>query len=446
MIIFCLTTPNIITATNTTTHRLPTIAGRVSSKSNTPAPEPGPYWPLAKKQWGVTWELHWIGMGTAFAFLACRSLWVIIRSPDLNSRFARRNLFYAINWLLLALGITRSLYLFIDPYESGENIANCPLWVVRPLFGIAFPCLMSAYCLVHIAFLEVTKIQLVSPKLRSLRFVGSIILVHFAVVIVSDTTVAIEADRTELLIVCQSFFIVWGLLNSICFIYSGTRVVITNRRIRNRICEMENAEWNIQKPQSVSAHRLTAEKKHSCEIEETAIQANTPQNTHKRSDSGIAYTIQPLGFGNNLTVETRGTKHEASSQDPKRAKRRRRSSAAFVPTCRERAVQKIVSIALVTSIMSISCCALQLYSLFGVHGAYSRIVSPKPWPWLAFQTSFRLVELTMAFMLSHCVLRPAASWRKSVFTRFFSLCRTRKTQPPRIVVIQVKDAIEGDLA
>lgn len=385
-------------------------------------------------------------MAIAFAILACRSLWAIIRSPDVNSRFARRNLFYAINWLLVALGITRSLYLLIDPYESGENIADCPLWVDRPLFGIAFPCLMSAYCLVHVAFLEVAKIQLVSPKLRSLRFVASIILVHFAVVIVSDTTAAIKADRTELLIVCQSFFIVWGLLNSISFIYSGTRVVIKNRKIRNQIFEMENAEWNLQGPQSKSADRRAAEKEPPCENKETARQPSTPQNDCNRGGPEVAYTIQPLGFGNNLTAGAGGTKHKVSSQGPKQARRQRQSKATFVPTSRERAVQKIARITIVTSVLSISCCALQLYSLFGVYGASSRIVSPKPWPWLAFQTSFRFVELIMAFMLSFCVLRSGAGWRRNILTRLFNLRRTRKTQAPRITIIQVKDAVQGGLA
>ncbi|XP_078355690.1 uncharacterized protein LOC144640401 [Oculina patagonica] len=446
--IVCLATPNVITATNTTTHQLPTVAGTASSSMVTPAPEPGPDWPVAKQQWGHTWELHWIGMAIAFAILACRSLWAIFsRTPDVNSRFARRNLYYSINWLLVALGITRSLYLLIDPYESGENIPNCPLWVDRPLFGIAFPCLMSAYCLVHVAFLEVAKIQLVSPKLSSLRFVAGIILVHFSVVIVSDTTAAIEADSTELLIVCQSFFIVWGLLNSISFLYSGTRVVIKTRNIRNRICEMVNAEWNLQGLQSKSAERRAAEKEPSCEKKETARQPSTPQNDHNRGGPKVAYTIQPLGFGNNLTVGALGTKHKVPSQGPKQAKGQRQPKATFGPTGRERAIQNIASITVITSILSISCCALQLYSLFGVYGAYSKIMSPKPWPWMAFQTSFRFVELILAFMLSHCVLRSRPGWRRNILTRLFNRRRTRKTQAPHVItIVQVKDAFQERLA
>ena len=373
------------------------------SRRPTVAPEPGPEWRVARHQWGLSWPLHWIGLGLAFAFLACRSLLAILRSPDVNSRFARRNLFYAINWLLVALGTTRSLYLMIDPYESGENIANCPLWVVRPLFGIAFPCLMSAFCLVHVAFLEVAKIKLVSPKLSSIRFIAGIILVHFAVVVVSDTTTAIEANRTELLIVCQSFFIIWGLLNSFSFIYSGTRVVVKTRNIRNRICDMENAEWNLQMR---SVDQAGSVKKH----ENTAKKSNALQkDCNAAAGQRVAYTIQPAMFGNHLTADARDAlgKQEVPRLEPQFAKRKKHSfSTQFAPTRRERALQKIAGITLTASVLSICCCALQIYSFFGVYGAYSTvIVSPKPWPWLAFQTSFRLVELSMAYMLSYCVLR-----------------------------------------
>ena len=410
------------------------------SNRHTAAPEPGPEWRVARHQWGLSWPLHWVGLGLAFAFLASRSLWAVIRSPDVNSRFARRNLFYAINWLLVALGATRSLYLMIDPYESGENIANCPLWVVRPLFGIAFPCLMSAFCLVHVAFLEVAKLKLVSPKLSSVRFIASVILVHFAVVVVSDTTLAIEANRTELLIVCQSFFIVWGLLNSISFIYSGTRVVVKTRNIRNRICDMENAEWNLQM-RSVDQAGATV-KKH----EDAAKKPSTVEKDRNGGGLRVAYTIQPSMFGNNLIAEARGSKQEVSSQEPKTTKRKKHCNATFAPTRRERALQKIAGITVMASVLSICCCALQIYSLFGVYGAYSTIVSPKPWPWLAFQTSFRLVELFMAFMLSYCVLRSDASCTRGLFTRLVSLGRTRKTRAPRITIIRVKDPVQGDLA
>lgn len=445
----CIAIPNVIAATSTTSRspREEHIASP-SSRRGTLAPEPGPFWITAKQKWGFAWKLHWIGLGLAFAFLALKSLWTIIRSPDTSNCFARRNLFYAINWLLVALGTTRSLYLWIDPYESGENIRDCPLWVVRPLFGIAFPCLMSAFCLVHIAFLEVAKIQVGSPKLTNPRFVGSIIFVHFAVVIVSDTTTAFEADRTELLIVCQSFFIIWGLLNSICFMYSGSRVVIKTLNIRNRICEMENAEWHqlARLPQPVDLR--VPVKDHWCpHNEETAKQPNTPRNDPDKGDPRfICKIIESPVSENNVAVGAQSMKPMLSTQAPTSIKSPRNPNPTLSLTGKERAVQKVAGITILTSILSISYCGLQIYSLFGVHGAYTKIVSPEPWPWFAFQTSFRLIELSMAFMLSFCVLRPGVGRRKRSLTCMLCLKRTRKTETPRIAIVQINDRVKVDFA
>lgn len=407
---------------------------------------------------------------------------------------------------------------------------RCPLWIVRPLFGIAFPCLMSAFCLVHVAFLEVAKIQIGSPKLRRLRFVVTIILVHFAVVIVSDTTTALKADRTELLIVCQSFFIVWGLLNSFCFIYSGSKVIIKAHNVRNKICELENVEY-IQKeeppndycgPVKVSLKNKETTKheedrprvkrsdaKDTCTIQQrgfgnnlivqSAKQKTTNQDPNpspeeeegglhfKKSGTRDTYTIQQLGFGNTLTVQS--AKQKTTKQDPRpspeeeegrprlkrsgtkhtckiqqlelgstltvngaKQKTTRQDSKpspsrylAPLPSCRERAIQKVARITLVTSVLSVACCALQIYSLFGVYSIYSKTVSPKPWPWLAFQTSFRVVELSMAYTLSHCVLRSGVGGRRGILTWLFNLRSTRKGRGPRIPIVQVKDVVQGDI-
>lgn len=289
-------------------------------------PEPGPDWPVAKQTWGFAWHLHWIGFGCAYALLALNSAIVITRYRRTLS-LAGRVLFNSVNSLLILLGVTRALYLFIDPYESGENLYKCPVWLVRPLFGLAFPCLTSSFSLLHIAFVEAVKLQLGPKKLQNVRFVSSVIVLHFVIVIVSDTTVAIHANRTELLIVCQSFFILWGIWNSAAFLYSGSRIILRER----------------------------------------AIQRNLKLNS--------------------------GNKH-SGARDWK---------------------TKISKVTIGTSILALSCTGLQTYSLFGVYGIYSKVVNPQPWPWWAFQTSFRLVELGLAYTIAYTVLQPAAKSQKCFF-------------------------------
>ena len=288
--------------------------------------EPGPDWPIARRIWGVAWELHWIGFGVLFGFLAIHSF-VAIAMVNHRKGFGRKPLFVAINTLLLVLGVTRSVYLLLDPYESRENGVQDPQWMTLLLFGIAFPCLTSSFCLIHLAFLEVTKLKIGPSKMQNGKFLSGVIVVHFIIVLVAETSASMKPELDTLLIVCQSFFILWGLLLSGCFIYSGCKVI---KRVENVHEQLNSIEKN---------ERLR----------------------NKKVKSGTT---------------------------------------------------KVAKITLGTSLLGIAVCGLNLYSMVGVYGLYSKVVHPSPWPWLAFQSSFRLVELTMAGTIAYSVMQREGGKKK----------------------------------
>ena len=307
----------------------------------TPAPEPGPDWPIAREQWGVAWPLHWLGLGLAFALLALNSISALVLA-DRTKAFARKPFFVGVNALLVALGTTRACYLWIDPYESGENISECPPWLVRPMFGIAFPCLTSAFCLVHLALIESSKIQVGALRVQSTPYVATVIVIHFAVVTVADVTVALETRRTEMLIVCQAFFVAWGLLNSLASLYSGRAI----------ICKLKETQKQLQS------------------FEPSRSQASSRQSR-------------------NNTL-------------------------------------KVTKITVLGSLLGCVCCALQLYSVVGVYGSYSKVVDPAPWPWFVFQTSFRVVELALAGTIVYAVLQPSRSGARNLL--WFRPCKARQVR------------------
>ena len=210
-----------------------------------PDAEPGPYWPVAKQLWGIAWEFHWAGFGVLFGILAVRSF-VTLAKVNKRQGFGRKPLFIAINTLLLTLGITRALYLFLDPYSSGDNGVKIPDWLTKLLFGIAFPCLTSTFCLIHLAFLEIAKIQIGSKKLQNVRFLTAVITTHFVVVVTAETTTAIKPNFTPLLIVCQSLFILWGFLLSVSFIYSGLKVIRGASRLQKQLDTIESRKHAVK--------------------------------------------------------------------------------------------------------------------------------------------------------------------------------------------------------
>lgn len=215
------------------------------------APEPGPEWNVAIEKWGVCWKLHWIGLGIAFSTVAIISFCSLLFTKKRKS-FTRKLLFCPVNSLLVVLGSTRAIFLWVDPYHSGENGVKPPLLLVRILFGLAFPCLTSAFCLVHIAFLEVTKLRVGFRLLNNLAFVLTVTAMHFALFLSSEITLVFKDDRTELLVVCDSFFIVWGLVNSLAFIYSGMKVVLLERNNKKQLKSIQNRTGAQSRDSSLS--------------------------------------------------------------------------------------------------------------------------------------------------------------------------------------------------
>lgn len=212
----------------------PSANTTISEPSAAVHPEPGPDWKVAKQLWGFAWEIHWAGFGILFGMLALHSFFALAQIKQ-QQGFGRRPLVVAINFLLAILGITRALFLFLDPYSSGENGFHCPHWLLTLLYGIAFPCLTSSFSLVHLAFLEVANVHIGPSKLQRVPFLSGVITTHFTLVIIAETTTAFNAKVTPLLIVCQSFFILWGFLLSVSFIYSGLKVILSSEKVQKQL-------------------------------------------------------------------------------------------------------------------------------------------------------------------------------------------------------------------
>ena len=100
-----------------------------------------------------------------------------------------------------------------------------PRWFSRLLYGIAFSSLTSSFCLIHLAFLEVTKIKLGPKKLQSARFVGGVIISHFALAIMAAVAGGLKPSLAPSQIFCQAFFVIWGSLLLVSFIYSGLKLI-----------------------------------------------------------------------------------------------------------------------------------------------------------------------------------------------------------------------------
>lgn len=313
-----------------------------TSSSPSMAAEPVPKWGPALRTWQWAWEMHWIGFGTLFTLLAVYSLITMTEIIIIKRRTKRGHLALVIASLLFIFGLTRALFLFINPYESKQCnlLPECPVILTRILFGVALPCITASFSLVHLAFLQVMKLKLYPEKLQSGRFLSGVIVFHFSLMFFAEVMVTLFASLKALIIICQSFYIVLNLILSVSFLYSGTKIV---------------------------------------------------NYVHK----------------NNSHVSRLG---QASQRG------RSTSSRPYRPN-----VSKLVKITYITVFLGIASCALQLYSIFHVYNMYrdEGMKTPEPWPWLAFQSLHRAIEIAAGCTLAYVAPRQV-SGRRHLFMRCFT--------------------------
>ena len=306
--------------------------------------EPLPQWDQARETWQWAWDLHWAGLGCMFALLALYALWSLI---DLAASKHRRKplLALAISSLLLLFGTTRAAFFFINPYESEECFlptGTCPVILTRTLFGIALPCITASFFLVHLAFLQLSKLKLYPGKLQSVKFVTCVIAFHFALTLITEIMISMYADWKAFSIVCETFFIILSFILSVSFIYSG-RIIL--------------------------------------------------KSVHESRSSVRRFS----GLNDNF-------KHHPPPN-----------------------VAKLVKITYVTVFLGITCVALKLYSIFVLHNMYSDdgASTPKPWPWLIFETSYRLIEFGLGCTMAYVNPRQASYRRRSLSGIFLMQCKLR---------------------
>lgn len=290
--------------------------------------EPLPHWDQAIETWQWAWHLHWAGLGALFCLLAVYALWSLI---DLAGRKHRRKplLAIVISFLLLLFASTRAAFFFINPYESKQCFlpVQCPVILTRTLFGIAYPCITASFFLVHLAFLQLSKLTLYPQKLQSVKFVACVIAIHFSLSLITEVMISLYAGWRAFTIACETFFLVLSLILSLSFIYSGRAILKSVHKSRSSVRKFSDL---------------------------TKKQAPPPN------------------------------------------------------------VAKLVKITYITVVLGLISVVLQLYSIMVVRNMYSTKGTsvPKPWPWLIFESAFRLVELGLGCTMAYVNPRQVSGSRR----------------------------------
>lgn len=170
--------------------------------------EPGPDWVLAKEVWQEAWEFHVYFFGIAFALLGFYCFIALIRLWDMEHLISK-HYFVTLNVLVILVCILRATYLLLDAYNS---LGTFPVGVDYFMYSTAFPCLTAMFSILFYSLLLATRVRVMSKKVQKLWVLLVIVILHFALSIVTDIVVGFLSSASVLILVCQVFFIVWGLL------------------------------------------------------------------------------------------------------------------------------------------------------------------------------------------------------------------------------------------
>ena len=82
-----------------------------------------------------------------------------------NYVFYSRGYFVTLNLCLILMGLLRPIWLFHDPYNSGETWHRAVAYV---LVDTGFPCITTAFAVLFLALLRATQVRIVIIFIRRL--------------------------------------------------------------------------------------------------------------------------------------------------------------------------------------------------------------------------------------------------------------------------------------
>ena len=157
----------------------------------------------------------------------------------LGQRFQRVKTFIAVDLALIILGVSRVLFILLDPWNQQGFCRQLACMIVSRLLGaLAFPSLTASYTLVFITLWIVGRNNLGTTWIQQLKLLISLCFVHYIVAIFFEILAALPIRQPAVIIVlllcCEVFFSCWGFIVCLTFSIAGFRLLKTVKRNAKR--------------------------------------------------------------------------------------------------------------------------------------------------------------------------------------------------------------------
>jgi hypothetical protein len=194
-------------------------------------PEPNPNWPEAKLEWKAAWETHIYIFAIAFAVIAFTAVYLLTIRKEGKYR---KRYFGTLQVLLVIVGLTRFLSLVVDPYMSNDPV-TLPVALHRFVFGLALPCLLSAFSLVFLTLIQTSRVSFIHRNVINWKVITTLCSLHFIANTVAELLVSYNIEPRIVLLLCNSYVCLWGLLLFIGFPAVGHKIIYSLVHIKRSI-------------------------------------------------------------------------------------------------------------------------------------------------------------------------------------------------------------------
>lgn len=188
------------------------------------------YWNLRTKAWYATFNVMLVIFGVLYAVLVGGAILSLAQRRSL-ARFRKVRTFIAIDVALFILGVSRIMFLSLDPWGQNEYFVCRVCSIVSHFLSIlAFPSLTASYTLLLITLWVSARMRLGSLMVQKLRILLPLCFLHYGIAIIIGVIANLPLPpnaTVAILVSCEAIFALWGILLCTSFMIAGTRLVRT---------------------------------------------------------------------------------------------------------------------------------------------------------------------------------------------------------------------------
>ena len=340
------------------------------------SPEPTPSWHTSINKWGLSWSFHIYVFGVLFVMVSLFNFISLIYHIKERKTASKRTYrcYVSINALLLFFNLPRGLILLTDPYNSNVYNLSIPQGIAFLLWGSTVPCFTSAFMLMNLALLDITKVQLYSNRLENMKLISIVIAVNFMLVLSFDFTAILKSELYWLLYICQAFFLLLGFLVAVAMLYTGIKVL---RKLR-------------QSARQVHLFDLRSE----AQNEKTDLQRMERKQDNDGDVTDNSNNTETCA----ISIAGKASESKCREKAVKSARAVNWKSEAF-----RKGTFRLTVITIVTSVAAICYSLVQVYSFLSVYDVKDSSKPIDPWHWFVYQSMARFLEAVMSISVSYIV-------------------------------------------